>query len=211
MREAVGRIELEIENLRSIITELRPAALDELGLRAAIETLLTRQREQTGLVIDSEIELVGAPAPDERLPEAVEIAVYRLIQEALTNVAKHAHASHVRVEVRELAGELKIEVADDGGGFDPDTVERGFGLQGMQERVLLAGGTLEVGSSAAGTRVRASLPARRGRRAQEAILAGPLPASAKGPLARAAHAREAREQAAPPGARPASGADQAAS
>ena len=161
MREAVARIELEIGNLRAIITELRPAALDELGLRAAIEALLERVREQTGLVIDSEIELAGAPGRAERLSEAVELAVYRLVQEALTNVAKHAAANTVRVAVRELFGELVIEVADDGAGFDPHEVQSGFGLAGMRERVALAGGSLTIDSGARGTVLHASMPARR--------------------------------------------------
>ena len=165
MREAVQRIEVEIGNLRSIITELRPAALDELGLRAAIETLLERRREQTGLVIESEIALF-APAQTERLEDVIETTVYRLVQEALTNVAKHADASRVRVAVRESHARVEVEVSDDGGGFDPAAVKSGFGISGMRERAALAGGSLEIDSGPLGTLLRASLPARRGRDAQ---------------------------------------------
>jgi signal transduction histidine kinase len=161
IRDAVARIELEIENLRSIITELRPAALDELGLRTAIETLLERQRAQTGLTITAELELAEMPKDARRLEEAVEIAAYRLVQEALTNVAKHAGASSVKLAVRERGGELTITVEDDGRGFDPETIERGFGMAGMRERVSLAGGGLSIESGPRGTVVRASLPARR--------------------------------------------------
>ena len=163
MREAVGRIELEIESLRSIITELRPAALDELGLRAAIETLLERQREQTGLEIRGELAIAAAPPRDERLDADLETAVYRLVQEALTNVVKHAHAARVRVAVGEADGELLIEVHDDGDGFEPDAVDHGFGLAGMRERVGLAGGTLRIESGANGTLLSARLPVRRAR------------------------------------------------
>ena len=92
MDEAVEHLEREISNLRAIITELRPAALDELGLRTAIEALLDRHREQSGLHIDAELELSGPSKGDDRLDEDLETAVYRLVQEALTNVAKHAHA-----------------------------------------------------------------------------------------------------------------------
>jgi signal transduction histidine kinase len=166
VRDAVGRIEIEIENLRSIITELRPAALDEIGLRSALETLVERQRAQTGLAINAQLALVDAPRTGERLDEAVEIAVYRIVQEALTNVAKHAGASSVELAVCEEAGELEITVHDDGRGFDPDTAGRGFGIAGMHERVSLAGGTLSISSGPEGTAVHATLPARRALRAE---------------------------------------------
>jgi signal transduction histidine kinase len=160
IREAVEHIEREIGNLRAIITELRPAALDELGLRTAIEALLDRHREQSGWDIESELAL-PRPVKEERLEEDLETTVYRLVQEALTNVAKHARASRVRIAVGETDGELLIEVQDDGDGFDAETVRQGFGLAGMQERVSLAGGTLDVRSDERGTMLRARLPARR--------------------------------------------------
>ncbi len=161
MREAVEQIESEIANLRAIITELRPAALDELGLRTAIEALLDRHREQSGFEIDGELALPGPSTSDERLIEDLETAVYRMVQEALTNVAKHARANHVRVVVRESGTELLIEVQDDGVGFDMQTTSEGFGLAGMQERASLAGGKLSVESGPRGTLLTARLPARR--------------------------------------------------
>jgi signal transduction histidine kinase len=160
MREAVAHLEQEIDNLRAIITELRPAALDELGLRTAIEGLFDRHREQSGFHLDGELELPGPSPGQQRLEEQLETAVYRLVQEALTNVAKHAHASHVRVAVSESDGQLSVEVQDDGSGFDPDAASHGFGLAGMQERVNLAGGTLNIDSTPRGTLLRASLPVR---------------------------------------------------
>jgi signal transduction histidine kinase len=161
MREAVAHIEREIDNLRAIITELRPAALDELGLRTAIEALLDRYREQSGFQLDGELELSDPAIGEERLQEDLETAVYRLVQEALTNVTKHARASRVRVAVSESGGELLVEVQDDGAGFAPETTAGGgFGLAGMRERVSLAGGTLSVESGEQGTSVRARLPAR---------------------------------------------------
>jgi signal transduction histidine kinase len=166
MREAVEHIEQEIGNLRAIITELRPAALDELGLRTAIEALLERHRQQSGFEIDDELSLPGPSAGSGRLDGDLETAVYRLVQEALTNVAKHARADRVQVTVRESGGELSIEVRDDGAGFDPETTSRDFGLAGMQERVTLAGGTLSVESDERGTLVAARLPVRRHERAR---------------------------------------------
>ncbi len=158
MGEAVGHIEREIANLRAIITELRPAALDELGLRTAIEALLDRQREQHGLEIDSELLLPGPSKEEARFSGDLETAVYRLVQEALTNVAKHACATRVRVAVCESNGELLVEVGDDGAGFDPRASTDGFGLAGMRERVALAAGTLSVDTGEHGTLVKACLP-----------------------------------------------------
>ena len=99
MREAVEHIEREIENLRAIITELRPAALDELGLRTAIEALLNRHSEQSGFQIERELTLPRPVAGEARLDSEIESTTYRLVQEALTNVAKHAGAARVRVAV----------------------------------------------------------------------------------------------------------------
>jgi signal transduction histidine kinase len=160
MREAVEHIEREIENLRAIITELRPAALDELGLRTALDALLDRQREQSGFEIEGELTLPGPSTREARLDAELESTVYRLVQEALTNVAKHARANRVRVAVGESGGELLIEVQDDGAGFDTDAASQGFGLIGMHERVSLAGGTLSISSGEHGTLVKACLPAR---------------------------------------------------
>ncbi len=161
MRQAVEQIEHEIANLRAIITELRPAALDELGLRTAIEALLERHREASGLQIDAELTLPGPSAGAERLDPELETAVYRMVQEALTNVAKHARAEHVRLVIGESDDELLLEIHDDGVGFDSKTRSDGFGLAGMRERAGLAGGTLSVESGEQGTRVSARLPTRR--------------------------------------------------
>ena len=160
IRGAIEHIEQEIESLRGIITDLRPAALDELGLRSAIETLLERHREQDGVEITSELGVPGRSAGEDPLDEDLEMTVYRLVQEALTNVAKHALASRVRVAIGHADGALWLEVEDDGRGFDADTKTNGFGLAGMRERVALAGGTLEVSSPGGGTLVKASLPVR---------------------------------------------------
>lgn len=162
MGEAIEHIEQEIANLRSIITELRPAALDELGLRTAIEALLDRHREQSGFEVEGELELPGVSKEGARLSEDLETTVYRLVQEALTNVAKHARASRVRVTVVESDGELRVEVQDDGTGFDPELSSDGFGLAGMRERVALAGGTLSVDSGAQGTIIEVCLPTLQG-------------------------------------------------
>jgi signal transduction histidine kinase len=155
LREGVGQVEREIENLRAIITELRPAALDELGLVPAIEALVARVSAVEGLSIASCLVL---PTEGGRLGQELETTVYRLVQEALTNVSKHAHAEHVRVSVGVAGGRLDVEIADDGRGFDAAVATRGFGLAGMRERVQLSGGGLIVEPSSAGTAVRATFP-----------------------------------------------------
>jgi signal transduction histidine kinase len=150
MRESIGQLETATDNLRAIIADLRPAALDELGLQPALEALLERRRHGDFEIV-SEVVL---PAP---LDPHVETTVYRLVQEALTNVSRHAQASSVRVAVCATDGELTVEVRDDGVGFPTDAHTTGFGLAGMHERVYLAGGTLTIDSGSNGTTLRAQL------------------------------------------------------
>jgi signal transduction histidine kinase len=162
VRQAVDHLEEAITNLRGLITDLRPAALDELGVRAAIEGLAERSTRQ-GLTVDVSVELareqVSAP---KRHATELETAIYRIVQEALTNAVKHGHASRAVVEIREEDSTIRLSVRDDGDGFDTDAETDGFGLLGMRERVELLGGKLRVDSTrTGGTTVTASVPARR--------------------------------------------------
>jgi two-component system, NarL family, sensor histidine kinase DevS len=154
--QAIEDIELEIENLRAIITDLRPSLLDDLGLQPAIEALLDRRRA-AGLEIVSEVALDDLDG----LGPELETTIYRVLQEALTNIVKHARAGSVRVSAHAVDGEVSLEVQDDGEGFDVEASTTGFGLAGMRERVYLAGGRLEVESGEAGTTVQARLPVAR--------------------------------------------------
>lgn len=151
--DAVKRIEQEIDDLRGLIRELRPAALDELGLAAAIEGLAERTAARTGITVTAEVELGAA-----RYPADVETGLYRIVQEATTNAIRHAGASAVRIDVSEDEGVLLARITDDGGGFDPGAPAEGFGLIGMRERVALLHGELEIASSANGTTVSVALP-----------------------------------------------------
>jgi signal transduction histidine kinase len=160
VRQAIEQIEQEIANLRAIITELRPAALDELGLASAIASLVDRQREHCEPAIEDDIALADPHPGQPRLTPELETTIYRIVQEALTNALKHAHATHVGVTVAEGDGEVVVEVRDDGAGFRPEAATRGYGLIGMRERVQLAGGRLEIDTGEQGTRVRAAVPAR---------------------------------------------------
>jgi len=157
--EAIEQVEQEIENLHAIISDLRPAALDELGLRPALEALVERRSDHGAPTIRSELVLPDAQIGADRLDPEIESTVYRLVQEALTNVIKHAQAHTVDLTVVASKGAVSIEVQDDGVGFGADARTPGFGLVGARERVFLAGGTMTIESGDHGTVVRARLPA----------------------------------------------------
>lgn len=150
---ALAQLESEIAGLRTIIADLRPAALDELGLEPALRTLVARITAAAGLEAEVVVDL-GAT----RLEPDIETIAYRVAQEALTNVVKHAGARAVAVDVRLVAGGLRLCVTDDGRGARGVTGD-GFGIVGMRERAALASGTLLVSSPPeGGTRVELHLP-----------------------------------------------------
>jgi signal transduction histidine kinase len=147
VRQAIDQLEEAIANLRSLITDLRPAALDELGVQAALEGLAERTA-RTGMQVDVSIELAYEQGREStRHTPELETALYRIVQEALTNAAKHGNAERATVEVREQDGTLHLTVSDDGQGFDPQQDTDGFGLLGMHERIELLAGELEIDST----------------------------------------------------------------
>ncbi len=155
---AAGLRELVVSTLqgvRRLAVELRPTALDDFGLVPALKRLGRSIREGSGLDVQVEARL-----GDERLPDEVETAVYRIVQEALTNAIKHAAAGHVSVVLTRKHGRLSIVIEDDGRGFDPtEAAGGGLGLLGMQERVALIDGSLHVQSApGAGTTLLLDLP-----------------------------------------------------
>jgi signal transduction histidine kinase len=143
-----------LQDVRRLAVELRPSALDDLGLVPAIDRL-ARSFAESGIQVD-----VEAHIGDQRLPEPVETTLYRIVQEAITNVAKHAEARRLSVTLTRKNGSVVAIVEDDGKGFDPaDTDSAGLGLLGMRERLALVGGTLRVeASSGAGTTIAAEVP-----------------------------------------------------
>jgi signal transduction histidine kinase len=162
VQEAVAQLVLEIGNLRSLITDLRPAALDDLGAEEAINDLAERARRR-GLEVDLSIDLAyeRGRRPDRHVDE-LETAIFRIVQEALTNAAKHGGARRAVVEIEEDETTVRVTVRDDGKGFDATATTSGFGLIGMHERVELVGGTLEIETAPGqGTTVRAGIPASR--------------------------------------------------
>lgn len=140
--------------VHSLAVRLRPTSLDDIGLEAALEHLVVEWSPRTGVRADF------YAAGLERLPGEVETAVYRIVQEALTNVAKHADATVVSVVVTRPDGFVSVVVEDDGTGFDPNAVPKGrLGLMGMRERVELVGGEIDIGSNpGAGTTVAVRIP-----------------------------------------------------
>jgi len=130
-----------------MVWELRPTALDDLGLRAALATHIQNWSKRAG--ISAELHTSGLS--DDRLASETETTLYRIAQEALTNVAKHSRAEHVDVILERRADQVVLIVEDDGVGFDPGdagTTRQGLGLSGMQERASLVGGTLQIESAA---------------------------------------------------------------
>jgi signal transduction histidine kinase len=158
--ELVGQI---ISGLQGLITELRPAALDQLGVEAAVEALVHRLRSRSDLDIAVDMDLAYEQGREStRQSPELEATIYRLIQEALSNVLKHSGAEHARVKAEENSSTITVVVEDDGSGLPADSNGRGFGLVGMHERVVLRGGELTVESvSQGGTRVKATLPVER--------------------------------------------------
>ena len=163
----------EIDGLRHLITELRPAALDDLGLAAALEALARRAQAIEGLDARTEIDLGvntengGDPEARRRLDPELESTVYRIVQEALTNVSRHAEATSAVISVTVRDGVLRASVTDDGKGLPDngrlgprgDGLEGGFGMGGMRERAELIGGELEFGPAPGkGTTVRLAVP-----------------------------------------------------
>jgi signal transduction histidine kinase len=163
LEQAIEHVQLSVDALRGLVTELRPAALDELGTGPALRALIDRTAATAGLAIELDLDLAYEQGrADTRHAPELESTLYRLVQEALTNVVKHAGASRVTVAVIEDDGTVELSVTDDGAGFQSDAASEGFGLIGMRERVTLLGGEFEFDSqSGAGTTVAARIPVER--------------------------------------------------
>jgi len=162
-RQATDLVAAQIAGLRHLITDLRPAALDDLGLTPALQALARRTEQLSGISVGLQVSLRYADGViNTRLLPDIELAVYRVIQEALTNIRRHSSATRVTVTVVEDDETVVAEISDNGKGFDAERAA-GFGLSGMRERAELATGTLEVTAATAGghgTTVRLVVPAR---------------------------------------------------
>jgi signal transduction histidine kinase len=153
--ETAERLEGQIDELSRLVNDLRPASLERLGLAGALEALVEECASRGDLEIGAEIEI------GEKLSGEEERIVYRLVQEALNNVLKHASAQSASVSTRLTDHQVRIEVEDDGCGFDSSSVATGHGLIGMRERIELLGGEIEIRSEPdQGTQISARVPLR---------------------------------------------------
>lgn len=150
-------VRVSLQDVRKVIFDLRPMALDDLGLVPALRAYVKEYQSRTGVEVD-----LASFGADRRFDPALEIAAFRTVQEALTNVARHSGASRAQVTVEVRQGELRATVQDNGAGFDPAVEGRregSFGLTGMAERARVLGGRLEVESQPGqGTRLQFVVP-----------------------------------------------------
>jgi signal transduction histidine kinase len=147
-----------LQAVRDLSQLLHPPALDDLGLVPALQSLVGKFMQQSQIEI-----MLKTPENPPRLPHAIELAVYRVVQEALTNMARHSRARTGAIELATEANAVRLRIADDGCGFDPEQQRRsansGTGLTGMRERIAAHGGELEVESRPqAGTRLQIMIP-----------------------------------------------------
>jgi signal transduction histidine kinase len=160
LTETLDMTERALGEIRTISHLLHPPLLDELGFESAARWYVQEFAKRSGTQVNLEIaEIV------ERLPRGIELALFRVLQESLTNVHRHANAQKVDVRVTCREGEVSVEVLDDGKGIPPRVLQQfqaggaaGIGLAGMRERLMELGGTLEVESGTRGSKVRATLP-----------------------------------------------------
>jgi len=153
----IAALSKAIGEVRRISHDLRPALLDDLGLPAALEHIGNELAQRSGLEVS-----VAPRLHEEHLPELQSVSLFRVAQEALRNVERHAQASHVDIRLDDSGDRLELRITDDGRGFDVKTVElskdRGIGLTNMRERVERNGGSFQLVSHPGHTSVTASFP-----------------------------------------------------
>lgn len=160
LEDSIKIVDHAIHQVHNLSLNLRPLMLDDLGLVATLRWYAARQSETGNFTVNFFVESSGA-----RLPADLEITCYRVVQEALTNVVRHAQARQVWIEFQQQESDVQLVVRDDGVGFDRDAVRQGavrgvsFGVLGMEERVALLGGHIEITSTPGqGTGIHASFP-----------------------------------------------------
>jgi signal transduction histidine kinase len=160
LEESIMIVERTLQQVRNLSLDLRPSLLDDLGVVAALRWYIERQARRAGF----QAQFIPNPA-EMRLPPEIETTCFRVVQEALTNIVRHAQARNVRVELHQRPSELELTIQDDGIGFDVDSTigrsvgDLSLGLVGMQERVQLAGGWIKIHSNPSlGTEIRVYFP-----------------------------------------------------
>ena len=149
-------VDAAMETTRKIVAQLRPGALDELGLADAAEWQVREFQKLTGIRCEFKSDFAETD-----LSQNIKTAIFRILQECLTNIARHAAARHVEIELKNEDGALSLVVADDGRGIGKPKSQttKSFGISGMRERALLLGGTLSIDRpETGGTRVSVRIP-----------------------------------------------------
>jgi len=141
LQKAAEMLNLAMQEVRRVSHDLRPSLLDDLGLESALKSMLNDLAERSDLTVYADIRL-----PLERLPDGIEITLYRIVQEALTNVEKHAHASRLDLKIWHKQDTVGVELKDDGRGFVESKDRSGIGLLNMRERTELLGGQFTINS-----------------------------------------------------------------
>ncbi len=158
LKDSQGLVEATVDVITDVMADLRPPLLDDYGLLPALKAIGEQFSRRTGIAVG-----VRGPTHLESLPKPVEISLCRIAQEALTNLAKHAHAENVKIEIAQPPDQITLTISDDGIGFDPNTQPRhndrpGWGMLTMRERAVALGGTLAIDSEPGlGTRVTVTL------------------------------------------------------
>jgi signal transduction histidine kinase len=156
LKAAAALAEQTLRSVRGLARGLRPSMLDELGLAPALNWLAREYTKHTGIHVT-----LNMDGSLDHLPEDYRICIYRVVQEALTNCARHARAHEVRLDLQRVGNALSVTIQDDGAGFDPGNGAKGIGLLGMKERVRELGGVLTIASGAEeGTLLTVHIPLR---------------------------------------------------
>jgi signal transduction histidine kinase len=162
IQENLTTIDEAVDQVRDLSVDLRPLLLDDFGLMVAVRWYLDRQAKKSGVAV----ELVSLSLnEDHRFPADLETACFRIVQEAVTNVIRHAHAARISIRLERTGSDLMLVIGDDGVGFDVKAMRMGaggtatLGLRGMEERAQAVGGTLTIDSAPRlGTQICASFP-----------------------------------------------------
>jgi two-component system, NarL family, sensor histidine kinase NreB len=161
IQEAIGMVDRTIGDLRRLIARLSPRTLEEMGLVAAIRKEARELSRSTGMQAR-----MNLPTDLRELDDEIELAVYRAVQEALNNIAKHSQAKSFSIQLEASTEQVRLRVEDDGIGFAPNSRSRGFGLFGMRERIAVLGGTVRVRTRPGkGTHIVVSVPLSTGQKA----------------------------------------------
>ena len=174
LADSINILDKAIIETRTISHLLHPPLLDEVGFASAAKWYVQGFSERSGISVD-----LNLPHDLGRLPALVELTLFRVLQESLTNIHRHSRSPQAQITVSRLPGGIEIEVRDRGKGMSPDVLEKflandgsvGIGLAGMRERVRDLGGRIEIRSDESGTLITASLPAPRSVRENEASMA----------------------------------------